>query len=109
MSYASGLPAHKELFLFVARSSTGSRAEQIPFLERSLKLTKKSYEEDYGPLRCSDATSSNAPFPHRGETSNLFASLRDDVEKYDGRLIVVINGWDGLTTDRHSFVKLFSA
>ncbi|OQE23298.1 hypothetical protein PENFLA_c011G07046 [Penicillium flavigenum] len=52
--------------------------------------------------------SSNTPLRPTGEVSSFFASLRNEVEEYEGELLIVVNGWDGLTTDRMSFYNLFS-
>ncbi|KAF9883836.1 hypothetical protein FE257_002726 [Aspergillus nanangensis] len=117
LSYAHGMPSVKIITVFLARSSTGIRTEKDGWLRKSLEHTKTAYERHYG-LQDTVETDyrhytfvhqSNEPFARTGETSKYFANLRAEVEKYDGKLVVVINGWDGLTTDRHSVVKLFSS
>lgn len=116
LSYAHCLPARKLVVVFLARSSSGSRDKQDAWLRDSLGHTKSAHERHYGPLQCLESDcryytfvhGSNEPFARSGETIAYFVNLRSELEKCDGQLLLVTNGWDGLTTDRHSFVKLFS-
>jgi hypothetical protein len=39
---------------------------------------------------------------------SYFAQVRTEVEQQGGSVIIVINGWGGLATDRMSFFNLFS-
>jgi hypothetical protein len=113
LEIAINIPARKQIVALVARSSSGSRMEKDDYLLWSLEWTKLFYERTYGKIQseCRFLTfvqSSNTPLRPTGEVSSFFASLRNEVEEYEGELLIVVNGWDGLTTDRMSFYNLFS-
>ncbi|CAP93892.1 hypothetical protein PCH_Pc16g12220 [Penicillium rubens Wisconsin 54-1255] len=113
LEVAIKIPARKRVVALVARSSSGSRMEKDDYLLWSLEWTKLFYEKIYGKIQseCRFLTfvqSSNTPLRPTGEVSSFFASLRNEVEEYEGELLIVVNGWDGLTTDRMSFYNLFS-
>lgn len=102
-----------QVVLFVARSSSGNRQERNDFLKSSLEWIKHSYEKCYGAITsdCRFFTfvhHSNRPLRPIGEVSMYFAQLRTELEMCNGRLVVILNGWDGLSTNNLSFVRLFS-
>lgn len=106
----------EQLFVFIARSPVGDRRQTKERLKDSLELTKVAYENNYGPIESpydieffTFKHSSHKPFQPAGDVLPYFKEIRSKVEPYyDGRLILVINGWDGLTTDYASFLTLFS-
>lgn len=98
--------SQKEVVVFVARASPFQRNE---CLQQSLQQTKRLYEQHYGTIEseCRFFTFTqdpNKPFLYTSELSSYFT----DIKKYDGKLTLVTNGWNGLTTDRMSFFILFS-
>ncbi|KAJ6069731.1 hypothetical protein N7499_011618 [Penicillium canescens] len=113
LEIAINIKKKKQIVALVARSSSGSRMEKDDYLLWSLEWTKLFYERAYGKIQSechflNFVQSSNTPLRPTGEVSSFFASLHNEVEEYEGELFIVVNGWDGLTTDRMSFYNLFS-
>jgi hypothetical protein len=71
------------------------------------------HELIYGPIGCTSrfltfAHQSNIPLAIHGEVDRFFAQAINEVKVTgDGKLLVVMNGWDGLTTDLGSFLSIF--
>lgn len=100
-----------ELVVFVARASSGASSHQIPLLQRSLEWTKTRYDVDYGAPPVFEFLTfvggSNNPLRPTGDVCTFFRLQFTRVLENHGRLVVVQNGWDGLTTDTISFLRLF--
>jgi len=99
--------------VFVTRASDTSPTAELARkrLKESLQFTRQKYEESFGPLTSGPyfytfCGSSNRPLGRSSITFRFFEARLYQLPK-DEKLIVVINGWDGLTTDRNSFVLLF--
>ncbi|KAJ5381113.1 uncharacterized protein N7496_003541 [Penicillium cataractarum] len=100
--------------VFVARLSSGERAKVNTTLRDSLNHTMNCYELVYGPIRCTTdfltfAHMSNLPLAIHGEVDRFFAQAINAAKATDGKLLVVMNGWDGLTTDPASFMGMLRA
>jgi hypothetical protein len=71
-------------------------------LEWGLERTKHEYEKQYGPIEadyCFLTFVHSLQFRPTGEVTSYFAQVRTEVEQQGGSVIILINGWDGLTTD----------
>ncbi|KAJ5875672.1 uncharacterized protein N7473_013019 [Penicillium subrubescens] len=100
--------------VFVARSSAGKKDQTEPFLRSSLEHTKRCYERTYGQLNgevgfLTFIQRSNLPLPSSGHVIRTLDEAIAKVKAGGGKLLVVINGWDGLTTNVGSFNRLFNA
>ena len=78
----------------------------IECLERALK----EYKDAYGPLESKPKFlifdfDTSIPFPPTHLVRRFFKELLENLGERD-RLTVVVNGWDGLTTNRQSFLQL---
>jgi hypothetical protein len=114
------MPELYDHVIFVARSSvdqgpTGSyRRESDAQLRASLEHTRVIYEQAYGPITgiCEFHTfawPSYEELPPTGETVSFFAQRLAIMEATFGNMMVVLNGWDGLTSHAGSFTTLFRA
>ncbi|KAJ6049794.1 hypothetical protein N7444_006510 [Penicillium canescens] len=90
LEIAINIPAKKQIVALVARSSKGLRQSSIR-MPLSYLCSVIKY-----------------PFAANRRGIVFFASLHNEVEEYEGELFIVVNGWDGLMTDRMSFYNLFS-
>jgi hypothetical protein len=52
--------------------------------------------------------SSNPPFRRAGEVMLYFQVLFDKAKQLDRDVLLVVSGWDGLTTNQGAFQRLFS-
>ena len=101
-----------ELALFVARASSEEEGWQ-DYLRNSLLYTRNAYVRHYGPLSeelpfLVFAQSSNRRFPSDPVPRTITALLTRGRET--GRpVVLVINGWDGLSTNPIVLVDLFEA
>ncbi|CEJ62156.1 hypothetical protein PMG11_10664 [Penicillium brasilianum] len=100
--------------VFDARLSSGERAKVNSTLRESLQHTMNCHDLVYGPIRCTTdfltfAHISNLPLAIHGEVDRFFAQAIDTAKATGGKLLVVMNGWDGLTTDPGSFMGMFRA
>ncbi|KJJ34599.1 hypothetical protein AFLA70_413g000771 [Aspergillus flavus AF70] len=101
-----------ELALFVARASSEEEGWQ-DYLRNSLLYTRNAYVRHYGPLSeelpfLVFAQSSNRRFPSDPVPRTITALLTRGRET--GRpVVMVINGWDGLSTNPIVLVDLFEA
>ncbi|KAF7622042.1 hypothetical protein F9C07_1733479 [Aspergillus flavus] len=101
-----------ELALFVARASSEEEGWQ-DYLRNSLLYTRNVYVRHYGPLSeelpfLVFAQSSNRRFPSDPVPRTITALLTRGRET--GRpVVLVINGWDGLSTNPIVLVDLFEA
>ncbi|OQE19012.1 hypothetical protein PENSTE_c016G00097 [Penicillium steckii] len=107
----SRVATKNDLVLFVARSSGGQRKLADTRLSKSLDLTRKDFEQAYGEIPgdveyLTFVMSSNDRIRPSGEVALKIASLFGKLSAV-GKLIVVVNGWDGLTTNEHSLSLLF--
>lgn len=104
--------------IFIARSSVdqypmnSQRRESDADLRISLEFTKTCYEQAYGPIMgvsefYTFAWPSFVELPIFGETVRFFAERTSALEAENKRMMVVINGWDGLTSHAGSFNILF--
>ncbi|KAJ5689257.1 hypothetical protein N7462_003649 [Penicillium macrosclerotiorum] len=99
--------------VFVARLSSGERGKVNAVLRDSLNHTMNCYELIYGPIECTTefltfAHQSNLPLAPQGEVDRFFTrAINCAKATKDGKLLVVMNGWDGLTTDPGSFMSIF--
>lgn len=116
LDYAGKFPSKRTIVVFLARSSSGQREFKNNFLTISLEYTRRAYELHYGPLEFPQCDirnltfvhGSNDPFRPGGEIRAYFANLRAELKQWDGKLLMISNGWDGLTTNQHSFYELFN-
>ncbi|KAJ5332420.1 hypothetical protein MYU51_019253 [Penicillium brevicompactum] len=115
LDYAGDISSHNKIAVFLARSSSGQREEKNDFLRSSLRYTQEAYEDHYGPLPCQNSDvrlytfvhGSNDPFRPGGETRTYCANLRAELNNRNASLLLIANGWDGLTTNQHSFFEIF--
>lgn len=114
------MPELYDYIIFVARSSIDRgpmgiyRRESDAQLRASLEHTRASYEQVYGPIigTCEFHTfgwPSYEELPPDGGTVSFFAQRLATLEVTLGNMMVVINGWDGLTSHAGSFNTLFRA
>lgn len=116
------MAASPPIVLFVARSSrahAGSNAAQREWLRQSLRYTLDQYEREYGKLADveDDETDeskflvfvhhSNKELTQTGEVFNKIQNTLEKGRKQKRPVIIVINGWDGLSTNEHSLRSLF--
>lgn len=99
--------------LFIARASRGESTEAMNrifnFTERA---TKGEYENTYGRIEGPFsiyvfARSSNFIMPRHFELITYITDLFRQIPQ-DSKLIIVTNGWDGITTRETSFLRLFT-
>ncbi|KAJ5465063.1 uncharacterized protein N7458_000749 [Penicillium daleae] len=104
--------------IFVARSSidrnilNSQRRESEADLNVSLEYTKACYEQAYGPITGlwefhTFAWPSFLELPETCATIRFFAQRTIDLEDTNTQMMVVLNGWDGLTSHVRSFTTLF--
>lgn len=91
---------------------TSQRRESDADLRISLEYTKACYEQAYGLITglCEFYTFAWPSFvelPVSGETVQFFTERTSALEIADKRMMVVLNGWDGLTSHVGSFNTLF--
>lgn len=100
--------------VFVARLSSGARAKVNFTLRDSLNQTLNCHELVYGSIGYSTdflkfAYMSYLPLSIHGEVDRYFTKAIDAAKATSGKLLAVMNGWDGLTTDPGSFMSMFRA
>ncbi|OOQ84844.1 hypothetical protein PEBR_28527 [Penicillium brasilianum] len=104
--------------IFVARSSidrnqmTSRRRESDADLHVSLEYTKACYEQAYGPIRglCEFHTfawPSYLELSPSSQTVRFFARRTAALNIMGRNMMVVLNGWDGLTSNGRTFTTLF--
>jgi hypothetical protein len=112
------MPETYDHVIFVARGSIdrgplcNRRRESDEQLRSSLEYTRSCYEQAYGPIRgiCEFYTFAWPSFfelPPYGETVRFFAQRTATLEATNRRMMIVLNGWDGLTSNAASFNTLF--
>lgn len=116
------MAASPPIVLFVARSSrahAGSDAAQRKWLRQSLRYTLAQYEREYGKLAdVDDDETEDSRFlvyvhdsiKELTQTREVFTRIQSTLEK--GRrekrpVVFVINGWDGISANKHSLRSLF--
>lgn len=81
----------------------------------SLRQVEAEFVRQYGPLHVRpyryivEHALSHLPFPNRGGTRRYFKNLLTEMQATGEDLLIVINGWDGLTNDTQSFYGLFGS
>ncbi|KAF3386273.1 hypothetical protein F1880_000808 [Penicillium rolfsii] len=114
------VPELYDYIIFVARGSIyrgpmGSyRGESDAQLHTSLRHTRANYEQVYGPIMgiCEFHTfawPSYEELPPDVDTVSFFDERLANLDATFGNMMVVINGWDGLTSHAGSFNRLFRA
>jgi len=112
---AAGVPADWPLTLFVARASSSNKAEEKrETLSNSLEYTEHRYARTYGDYHESLSSrvimvqqKSNKPLPPTGHAVTEIREVLAAARQAQRPLRVICNGFDGLTTNMVSFVKLF--
>jgi len=112
---AAGVPADWPLTLFIARASSSSNAEEKrETLSNSLDYTEHRYARTYGEFHESLSSrvimvrqQSNKPLPPDGPAVKEIRAVLAAARQAQRPLRVICNGFDGLTTNMVSFVKLF--
>ncbi|KAL3493877.1 hypothetical protein BJX62DRAFT_234991, partial [Aspergillus germanicus] len=98
--------------LFVARASGGLKCYQDTRLEKTLRQTKQQYVAMYGdiygePHYLKFIRSSNSPYRARGQLETALEEFFNSTSPPTlQNVAIVINGYDGLTTNREAFVDL---
>lgn len=116
--YLTNMATNYDHVIFVARSSidrnqmTSQRRESDADLRISLEYTKACFEQAYGPIRgiCEFHTfawPSYLELPASSETVRFFARRTAALNIMNRNMMVVLNGWDGLTSCGPTFTTLF--
>ncbi|KAJ5480759.1 hypothetical protein N7539_006653 [Penicillium diatomitis] len=106
-----------DFVIFVARGSCNRRvsrqqaAEEFHALQTSLKYTKICYEDAYGPITGDwefheFLWPSTLELPEVSDTARFFAERTSKLEDTDKEMMIVLNGWDGLTAHKDSLSML---
>ncbi|KAL2814664.1 hypothetical protein BJX63DRAFT_431318 [Aspergillus granulosus] len=104
------------LVLFIARASGASNGDTTRTKARlmeSLDYTREAYEETYGPLVSGRFSSfvfiqgSNRSFQGQGKAVGTITGILERGKRENCPVMLVINGWDGLSTNPVALVNLF--
>ncbi|KAJ5175193.1 uncharacterized protein N7482_001070 [Penicillium canariense] len=101
-----------DLVIIVARSAIDDGRETDESLRTSLEYTKLCYEQAYGQITGqyefhTFAWPSYVELPASGETVQFFARRTETLAITNRQMMVVLNGWDGLTSNGVTFNTLF--
>jgi hypothetical protein len=104
------------IIVFVARASTADGPTLIKrdWLLRSLEPVKEFHEvmfpDQFNGCPVGSFVfilQSNSPFRPGGEVMKYFTDLFSQAQQHDRDILLVVSGWDGLTTNQGAFQKLF--
>ncbi|KAJ6138213.1 hypothetical protein N7471_004699 [Penicillium samsonianum] len=103
------------IIVFVARASPQEASDQKLARDRlreSLNLVIQNYEHFYGctcqsPRFYTFIHDSDQPLRSGGSVFQYFANLLDEGQDKGCDVTLVLNGWDTLTVDKMTFVRLF--